>query len=52
MLATYIQLLLIGVPLVLLATLWREAWSVLDRWFERFDLSTTARRDEGGDASL
>lgn len=43
MLATYIQLLLIGVPLVLLATHWRDAWSVLDRWFGDLDF----RRSEG-----
>ena len=37
MLAIYIQLLLIGVPVVLLATHWRDAWAVLDRWFGDFD---------------
>lgn len=44
MLGTYIQLLLIGVPLVLLATHWREAWAVLDRWFERFELGSPGDR--------
>ena len=37
MLATYIRLLLVGVPLVLLATHWRDAWAVLDRWFGDLD---------------
>jgi hypothetical protein len=43
MLGTYIQLLLVGVPLALLAAHWREAWAVLDRWFERFDFDRTDR---------
>lgn len=48
-LATYIQILLVAVPLVLLAAHWREAWSVLDRWFDRFDLSPPTARDDGGE---
>ncbi len=45
MLQTYIDVLLIGVPLVLLATHWREAWAVLDRWFDRFELDRSSERD-------
>jgi len=40
---TYITMLLIGVPLVLLATHWRDAWAALDRWFDRFDLERPGR---------